>query len=79
MNLMSTYKLKELDKIALSMIIGLIYAITDEIHQAFVPGRGALLTDVILDSIGVITGIFIAMLILEIYRKICKQKYNNMT
>ena len=78
MSLMITYKLKELDRIAVSLIIGVIYASTDEIHQAFVPGRGPLVTDVILDSIGVLTGIFIAMLVLEVHGK-CGHKYNNMT
>lgn len=31
-----------------------IYAITDEIHQYFIPGRTALATDVMIDSIGII-------------------------
>lgn len=78
MSLMITYKLKELDRIAVSLIIGVIYASTDEIHQAFVPGRGPLVTDVILDSMGVLTGIFITMLILKIHEK-CEHNCNNMT
>ena len=79
MSLMSTYKIKELDRIAVSLIVGVIYAVTDEIHQAFVPGRGPLVTDVILDSIGVLTGIFIVMLVYKIICKMCRHKYNNMT
>ena len=79
MALMSTYKIKELDRIAISMIIGVIYAATDEIHQAFVPGRGPLVTDVILDSIGVLTGICIVLLVYKIICKMCRHKYNNMT
>ena len=78
MGLMSTYKIKELDRLAISLIIGVIYASTDEIHQVFVPGRGPLITDVILDSMGVLTGIFIVMLVLKIYGK-CRHKYINMT
>lgn len=70
MGLMSTYKLKKLDQIATSLIIGMIYASTDEIHQVFVPGRGPLITDVILDTLGVITGIFLLMLIIELFGKI---------
>lgn len=77
MSLMCTYKIKEIDKIGISLIIGIIYAISDEIHQAFIPGRGPQLTDVILDSMGVLTGIFISMLLLEMIRKITKKKYNN--
>lgn len=79
MALMSTYKIKELDRIAISMIIGVIYAATDEIHQAFVPGRGPLVTDVILDSIGVLTGICIVLLVYKIICKMCRHKYNNIT
>ena len=79
MSLMSTYKIKELDRIAISMIIGVIYAATDEIHQAFVPGRGPLVTDVILDSIGVLTGICIVLLVYKIICEMCRHKYNNMT
>lgn len=33
-------------------LVGLIYAISDEIHQRFVPGRTAKLTDVGFDSLG---------------------------
>lgn len=79
MSLMSTYKIKELDRIAVSLIVGVIYASTDEIHQAFVPGRGPLVADVILDSMGVLTGIFIVMLVDKIICKMCRYKYNNMT
>ena len=79
MSLMSTYKLKELDRIAVSLIIGVIYASTDEIHQAFVPGRGPLVTDVILDSMGVLTGICIVLLAYKVICKMCIHKYNNMT
>lgn len=77
MGLMKTYKIKEIDQVGLSMIIGIIYASTDEIHQAFIPGRSAQLTDVMLDSIGVLTGVFIVMLVLEIIRRIRKNRYNN--
>ena len=79
MSLMSTYKIKELDRIAVSLIVGVIYAATDEIHQAFVPGRGPLVADVILDSMGVLTGIFIVILVYKIICKMCRHKYNNMT
>lgn len=77
MCLMCTYKLKQLDQISTSLIIGVIYASTDEIHQAFIPGRGSQITDVMLDSLGVLTGIFISLLVVETIRKITKKKYNN--
>jgi VanZ family protein len=39
-------------------VIVVLYAITDEIHQAFVPGRTSLVTDVGIDSIGGLLGLF---------------------
>ncbi len=33
------------------------YAVSDEVHQAFVPGRGPLWTDVVLDTLSSMTGI----------------------
>ena len=44
-------------RIALALLICIIYAITDEFHQLFVPGRGAQVKDVIIDSIGALVGI----------------------
>lgn len=77
MSLMGTYKIKEINQIGTSLIIGVIYASTDEIHQAFIPGRGPQITDVMLDSLGVLTGIFISMLLIETIRRITKKKYND--
>lgn len=42
-----------------STLLGVIYAVSDELHQYFVPGRSGELRDVILDSLGVIAGVFI--------------------
>ncbi len=38
-------------------VLVVLYAIGDEIHQAFVPGRSPLVTDVGIDSIGGLLGI----------------------
>ena len=69
MSLLSTYKIKEKNRILISIIIGIIYASSDEIHQAFVPGRGPQITDVFIDAMGVILGILLVLLILKIYQK----------
>jgi VanZ family protein len=37
--------------------LGIAYAVSDELHQGFVPGRAASLFDVGLDSVGVLIGI----------------------
>lgn len=70
MGLMCTFNIKQFNRLSISLIIGIIYATTDEIHQAFIPGRGPQLTDVILDTMGVLTGIILVMIVLEILRKI---------
>lgn len=48
---------------SLPWCIGTLYAATDELHQAFVPGRGPAVTDVLLDSVGVFFGIAVMMLV----------------
>ncbi|NMH71687.1 VanZ family protein [Bacillus sp. RO2] len=40
-----------------AFIISLLYAISDEVHQLFVPGRSGQVSDVLLDSIGALVGI----------------------
>lgn len=41
------------------LIMVLFYAITDEVHQLFVPERGASITDVLIDFIGGIIGVIL--------------------
>lgn len=35
-----------------SLLVAFLYAISDELHQIFVPGRQAALTDVVIDTAG---------------------------
>ena len=67
MSLMSTYKIKQKSRILISGSIGLLYAISDEIHQAFIPGRGPQIGDVGIDFAGVIIGILIMFMIRHFY------------
>lgn len=72
MALVSTYQIKEKNKIIISIIIGITYACSDEIHQSFIPGRSPMITDVIIDTMGVILGILLILLgkvIIKKYRK----------
>ena len=52
---------------------GLLYALSDEIHQYFVPGRAFQLFDIVMDMLGVILGCACALLILPIYRSVNKK------
>ena len=40
----------------LSLIFCVLFAISDEVHQLFVPGRGARVVDVLIDTAGVVVG-----------------------
>ena len=42
-----------------SILIGISFAISDEFHQNFVPGRHMSLFDILYDTIGLIFGIYI--------------------
>ena len=43
-------------------LIGTAYAVTDEFHQSFVPGRSCEFRDIVIDSCGVLTGVLAALL-----------------
>ena len=55
--LMKEYNIKNI--IIISLLICIIYSITDEIHQLFVIGRTGKVLDVIIDSVGSYTGIIL--------------------
>ena len=44
-------------------IIGTLYAVTDEVHQYFVPGRSCELRDVVIDACGTAAGVLIMKMI----------------
>lgn len=50
-------------KYLLSILICIIYATSDEIHQFIIPGRACQIKDILIDSIGSITGIYLYKLI----------------
>lgn len=50
------------------LFFGLLTAVIDETIQLYVPGRSSSVKDVLLDFSGVLTGLFIALLILLFFR-----------
>lgn len=58
------YRMRPLRWMKRVWISGTLYAVTDELHQIFTPGRSCQLSDVILDSCGVAAGILLALLVL---------------
>ncbi|KRF35868.1 VanZ family protein [Paenibacillus sp. Soil787] len=58
-----------------SVLICSVYAATDEFHQSFVPGRTALASDVLLDTIGAMLGILLYLSISQIVQTIRIKKH----
>ena len=48
-----------------SWLFATIYAITDEIHQHFIPGRVAAPLDVCVDSAGALFGVYLVFLVMR--------------
>ena len=69
-NYINTYNIKDKNKIIYSICIGATYACTDEFHQLFVEGRSGQLTDVLIDSLGVATGVCIFLCVITIFKKL---------
>lgn len=55
-NLLMEYNIKHV--ILVSLIVCLLYSVSDEIHQLFIDGRSGELRDIIIDSSGSLLGIY---------------------
>lgn len=53
----------------LPVAVGMLYALTDEWHQSFSPGRVCDFNDVVIDSLGVLIGILLCNKLIQIWRK----------
>lgn len=62
-------KNKYMNKYTITVLFCMFYAITDEIHQIFVPGRDGRVFDVIIDTFGAIFGLEICKLLKKITKK----------
>lgn len=69
-NFALTYRGSDYKKVLWSWIFGTVYAITDEIHQLFIPGRSGEIRDVCIDLLGVLTGILVVVIIMYLYKRI---------
>lgn len=57
--LLKEYDMENRKRIILAILICLLYATSDEIHQLFIPGRSGELKDVLIDTSGSALGILI--------------------
>ena len=54
-----------------ALCLSVLYACTDEFHQLFVDGRSAQVTDVLIDSVGALSGVLLTLLI---YRRLQRRR-----
>ena len=74
-NAVQDKEVSERKKVGISIVLGVMYAVSDEIHQLFIVGRSAQITDVWIDSLGIMTGIACFMLSQKTIEQIkCKKK-----
>lgn len=70
-NLLKDYKKVSIKLLIFGIIFCLVYACSDELHQFFVSGRAARMTDIVIDTTGSIIGIGCYYLL---YNRISKSK-----
>ena len=71
----STYKnLKLKTQIIVTVLFGAMYALSDEFHQMFSNGRTASLKDVCIDSVGVLFGVAIFLIMKKTIKKLNTKK-----
>ncbi len=70
----STLKGKKLFKLSLGAGFTLCYAVFDEIHQLFIPGRAFQVTDILTDLLGGILGGLLLFAILSFAKRLIKRE-----
>lgn len=53
----------------IALLLSIMYAVTDEVHQLFIPGRSGEVRDVLIDSMGALTGILMYSSIIHFFVK----------
>lgn len=65
---------RRLHKYIISLAICVLYAVSDEIHQSFIPGRSCELRDVIIDFSGSLLGTVIMLIAFALFCYLLKRK-----
>ena len=69
-SLFSTYNWTDRRMITTSILLGVWYAIMDELYQLMIPGRSGALKDVYIDSLGIATGVIGMLIVIKIFDKL---------
>lgn len=67
-NALGTYQIKYFRMFVLGLLICILYALSDEVHQLFVAGRGAQVKDVLIDTTGASVGVAVYLVIDKIIK-----------
>lgn len=65
----NTHKLKFITSFFTALVFCVFYAVSDEVHQLFVPGRSCEVRDMCIDSCGALCGILLMLLFAALKRK----------
>ena len=69
----SPYNLRKL-RIPVTLCFGFLYAVSDEVHQLFVPGRSFQFFDIFMDTCGVALGCLSGIILIWIVKSVKKKK-----
>ena len=68
--LFGEYGLSSKRRLIYTVIVAFLYACSDEIHQSFVPGRSAQISDIIVDTLGALCGGVVGNILLYLIKKL---------
>ncbi len=54
----------------ITLLISLLYSVSDEIHQYFVPERACRIFDIFIDFLGALTGLVICLALAKLFKRI---------
>lgn len=73
----NTFDIKKKNKVLGALLVGVTYAMSDEIHQMFSGDRTPAIRDVVIDSCGVLFGVFIFLIVNRIIKMIKNKTCSN--
>lgn len=68
------WQLAEVRKSIIAIVLAMIYAASDEIHQLFVRGRAGSVRDVIIDSAGAVIGVLVLLGVKRCISFLCSRR-----
>lgn len=75
--LMRSFAVSPKKQVIFSIVFAFCYAIFDEIHQTFVPGRSGEARDVVIDTLGASVGVLVSYVVIRRVASRAKSKVEN--